>query len=59
MVSMGLERNPVHYNCGHLLAYCIGPGSQHSWMNDWQGKRKFSEKTCPSVALCTMDPQTI
>jgi hypothetical protein len=27
-----------------------------SRMNDWQGKPKHSEKTCPSVALPTTDP---
>jgi hypothetical protein len=25
-------------------------------MNEWQGKQKYSEKTCLSAALCTTDP---
>jgi hypothetical protein len=25
-------------------------------MNDWQGKLKYSEETCPNAALSTMDP---
>jgi hypothetical protein len=27
-----------------------------SWWNDWQGKQKYSEKTCPSVSLFTTNP---
>jgi hypothetical protein len=27
-----------------------------SGMNEWQGKQKYSEKTCLSVALSTTDP---
>jgi hypothetical protein len=27
-----------------------------SGMNDWQGKPKYSEETCPSAALSTTDP---
>jgi hypothetical protein len=27
-----------------------------SGMNDWQGKPKCSEKTCPSAALSTINP---
>jgi hypothetical protein len=25
-------------------------------MNEWQGKPKYSEETCPSAALATTDP---
>jgi hypothetical protein len=25
-------------------------------MNEWQGKPKYSEETCPSAALSTADP---
>jgi hypothetical protein len=32
--------NKVHYYCGHLL-------------NWWQGKQKYSQRTCPSAALYT------
>jgi hypothetical protein len=38
-------------HCGHQLAYCICPGwlwGWRIWLNDdWQGKLKYSEKTCP------------
>jgi hypothetical protein len=27
-----------------------------SGMNEWQGKRKYWEETCPSAALSTTDP---
>jgi hypothetical protein len=27
-----------------------------SGMNDWKGKLKYSEKTCSSVSLSTIDP---
>jgi hypothetical protein len=26
------------------------------WKKDWQGKTKYSEKTCPSATLSTTDP---
>jgi hypothetical protein len=26
------------------------------WMNEWQGKLKYSKKTCPSAALSITDP---
>jgi hypothetical protein len=25
-------------------------------MNEWQGKPKYWEETCPSAAMCTPDP---
>jgi hypothetical protein len=46
-------------HCGHLMAYCISPGWLWSWRNrwnDWQGKPKYSEKTCVSAALSTTKP---
>jgi hypothetical protein len=44
---------------GHQLAYCAGPGWLwwwRNWSNDWQGKPKYSEKTCPSATLSTKNP---
>jgi hypothetical protein len=42
---------------GHQLAYCIWPGwlwGWRIWWNDgWQGKLKYSEKSCPSDTLST------
>jgi hypothetical protein len=35
---------------GHLLAYCTCPRwlwGWRIWWNEWQGKPKYSEKTCP------------
>jgi hypothetical protein len=33
------------------------PGDdEKNWWNEWQGKPKYSEKTCPSAALSTTDP---
>jgi hypothetical protein len=29
---------------------------ERNWWNDWQGKPKYSEKTCPSAALSTTNP---
>jgi hypothetical protein len=27
-----------------------------NWWNDWEGKPKYSEKTCPIAALSTTNP---
>jgi hypothetical protein len=27
-----------------------------NWWNDWQGKQKYSKKTCPNAALSTTNP---
>jgi hypothetical protein len=35
----------------HCLAYCTSPGSR--WNENWQGKPKYWEKTCPSATLST------
>jgi hypothetical protein len=53
---MGLS--PLY--CGHWLAYCTCPGWlwwwRIWWNEDWQGKPKYSEKTCPSATLSTTNP---
>jgi hypothetical protein len=46
---------------GHLLSYCACPGWLWGWRiilwnEDWQGKPKYSEKTCPCVTLSTTNP---
>jgi hypothetical protein len=45
---------------GHLLAYCTCPGWLWGWRilwnEDWQGKPKYAEKTCPSATLSTTNP---
>jgi hypothetical protein len=42
------------------MAYCIYPGWlwwwRIWWNDDWQGKPKFSEKTCPSATLSATNP---
>jgi hypothetical protein len=41
-------------------AYCARPRPGwlwwRNWWNDWQGKLKYSDKTCPSAALSTTNP---
>jgi hypothetical protein len=45
-----------------LLAYCTAPDDRwgwlwsNSWNEDWQGKPKYSEKTCPRAILSTTNP---
>jgi hypothetical protein len=45
-----------------LLAYCTAPNYRWGWLwsnlwnEDWQGKPKYSEKTCPSATLSTTNP---
>jgi hypothetical protein len=44
---------------GGVLLGPLGPGWLWWWRNrwnDWQGKPKYSEKTCPSAALSTTNP---
>jgi hypothetical protein len=46
---------------GHLLSYCAYPGWLWGWIiirwnEDWQGKPKYSEKTCPSATFSTTNP---
>jgi hypothetical protein len=45
---------------GHWMAYCTCPGWlwwwRILWNKNWQGKPKYSEKTCPSVTLSTTNP---
>jgi hypothetical protein len=48
-----------------LLAYCTNPPApddrwwwlwRNWWNEDWLGKPKYSEKTCPSATLSTTNP---
>jgi hypothetical protein len=50
---------------GHYFAYCTTHGWWWWWWwwlvwssrrNEWQGKPKYSDKTCPIAALSTTDP---
>jgi hypothetical protein len=44
-----------HY--GHQHSYCASPGwlwwRRNWWNDDWQGKPKYSEKTCSNASLST------
>jgi hypothetical protein len=56
---VGVESNLVHLALRPPMAYCASPGWLWWWRNlwnDWQGKLKYSEKTCPSAALSTRNP---
>jgi hypothetical protein len=56
----GFEWNSVHYYSGHYRPTVPAPDDDRWWWwwvwsnrwNDWQGKPKYSEKTCP-VPLCS------
>jgi hypothetical protein len=54
-----VESNWFHSALRPPMAYCASPGwlwwLSNRW-NDWQGKPKYSEKTCPSTALSTTTP---
>jgi hypothetical protein len=52
----------LHQVLRPLLAYCTAPDDRWGWLwsnwwnEDWQGKPKYSEKTCPSAILSTTNP---
>jgi hypothetical protein len=55
-VQTGSTRHP-----GHLLSHCACPGWLWGWRiirwnEDWHGKPKYSETTCPSATLSTTNP---
>jgi hypothetical protein len=59
LFSFGVEWNRVHCYLGHVLACCTSPGWWWAWSNPWnawQGKLKYSGKTCPSAASSTISP---
>jgi hypothetical protein len=45
---------------GHWMTYCTCPGwlwwGRNLWNENWQGKPKYSETTCPSATLSTTNP---
>jgi hypothetical protein len=44
-------------DCGAIGEMKIGRGNRSTRRNeDWQGKPKYSEKTCPSATLSTTNP---
>jgi hypothetical protein len=52
----------VSWYCGHYWPIVPAPDDSWWWLwrnwwnEDWQGKPKYSEKTCPSVTLSTTNP---
>jgi hypothetical protein len=48
--------------CGYCLAYCPSPDDRwwwlwsNRWNENWQGKPKYSEKTCPNANVSTTNP---
>jgi hypothetical protein len=48
--------------CGHFWPTVQTPDDRWGWLwsnlwnEDWQGKPKYSEKTCPSATLSTINP---
>jgi hypothetical protein len=58
IVGGGVQTGSTRH-VGHLLAYCTCPGWLWGWRilwNEWQGKPKYSEKTCPGATLSTTNP---
>jgi hypothetical protein len=58
IVGGGVQTGSTRH-VGHLLAYCTCPGwlwGWRIWWNEWQGKPKYSEKTCPGATLSTTNP---
>jgi hypothetical protein len=52
--------SPLH--CGHFWPIVRAPDDRWGWLwsnwwnEDWQGKPKYSEKTCPSATLSITNP---
>jgi hypothetical protein len=48
--------------CGHFWPIVLAPDDRWGWLwssrwnEDWQGKPKYLEKTCPSATLSTANP---
>jgi hypothetical protein len=58
IVGGGVQTGSTRH-VGHLLAYCTCPRwlwGWRIWWNEWQGKLKYSEKTCPDATLSTTNP---
>jgi hypothetical protein len=60
IVGGGVQTGSTRHR-GHLLSYCACTGWLWGWRiirwnKDWQGKPKYSEKTCPSATLSATNP---
>jgi hypothetical protein len=58
-VASGVGLSPLY--CGHFWPIVPAPDDRWGWLwsnwwnEDWQGKSKYTEKTCPSATLFTSD----
>jgi hypothetical protein len=56
-IASGVAQSPLY--CGHFWPIVSAPDDRWGWLwsnwwnEDWQGKPKYSEKTCPSATLST------
>jgi hypothetical protein len=57
IVGGGVQTGSTRHR-GHLLAYCTCTWlwGWRIWWNEWQGKPKYSEETCPGATLSTTNP---
>jgi hypothetical protein len=59
-IASGVRPSPLY--CGHFWPIVPAPDNSWGWLcsnwwnEDWQGKPKYSEKTCPSATLSTTNP---
>jgi hypothetical protein len=57
-IVSGVGPSPLY--CGHFWPIVPTPDDRWLWSNwwneDWQGKPKYLEKTCPSTTLSTTNP---
>jgi hypothetical protein len=58
--AIGVGLSPLY--CGHFWPIVPAPDDRWRWLwsnwwnEDWQGKPKYSEKTCPTATLSTTNP---
>jgi hypothetical protein len=58
IVGGGIQTGSTQH-VSHSLAYCTCPGwlwGWRIWWNEWQGKPKYSDKTCPGATFSTTNP---
>jgi hypothetical protein len=59
-IASGVGLSPLY--CGHFWPIVQAPDNGWGWLwsnwwnEDWQGKPKYSEKTCPSATSSTTNP---
>jgi hypothetical protein len=60
LIASGVGLSPLY--CGHFWFIVPALDDRWGWLcsnwwnEDWQGKPKYSEKTCPSATLSTTNP---